>query len=121
LNADEIAALLEAVEKNVARWHWFSAGCRGSDCIPMCRLAALVREQQARIEGLTKWRPMETAPHDRPILAAWFDETGDCSYEVLRWDGRDTEAPWASLTDDALSWPAGHFTRWLPIPGEGEM
>lgn len=120
MNSDDIARVLEEAEEWLTpssdvgttdpdAWGSYEDVIRG--------LAAIVREQQAEIERLTKWRPMDTAPRDgTPILA--LDREGP----VIIWYsnaiagatacGPKGEWRWAKGPVDCAYPPLG----WLPLP-----
>jgi hypothetical protein len=61
---------------------------------------------------MTDWKPMETAPKDRPILVR---RNNDVFYEhhVVWWTG-DEPYPWAS---DYTAYTTDRLDEWIDIPG----
>lgn len=56
MTSDQVRELLEEAGVDIAQFHG-RTGCHGPDCHAMCRLAAIVREQQAEIERLREAMP----------------------------------------------------------------
>lgn len=100
---------------------WFNLGCKDSDCFmhmafytepPDTQLSAIKQWNTRAITAERRdWRPIESAPHDRPIIT--------CCMKPSEWTSK--KAGYMAINEFDNGWPQHneiHFpaTHWMPLP-----
>lgn len=77
-----------------------------------CAIRTALREQRALLAqyGSPAWQPIETAPHETPVLLSWVEWDGEWKFEVgpASWG-------WRTPTVSNMS-RHGRATHWMPLP-----